>query len=196
MTLARLAIFSTLVAATSVSAVQCSFFGNVDTATTAIPLGFGTKPTNTDGNVLLATSADIPPGALGAYNCGTITPNGATGIVPSGDGGHGPGGGSSSGGVGNADPLSMFGSVHQPPHRCPDSSQAWQWIFNGTLQSLVFLGDQSNSALKPGSATNYVLWLVGLDAAVGDYVRLDFAVGGLVPSETTEGLLVDFLSFV
>ncbi|KAJ6449798.1 hypothetical protein C8R45DRAFT_1114516 [Mycena sanguinolenta] len=104
MTLARLVILSTLVAVTSVSAVQCSFFGNVillwstvkDTATTAIPLGFSTGPTDADGNVLLATSANVPQGALGVYDCGTIAPNGATGIVPSGGGGHGPGGGSSS----------------------------------------------------------------------------------------------------
>ncbi|KAF7366286.1 hypothetical protein MSAN_00884800 [Mycena sanguinolenta] len=214
MNFARLAILSALVATTSVSATKCTLFGNVtlfwgtveDTPTTAIPLGFGTGPTDAEGNVLLATSEGVPAETFGVFVCGTANPSGGGG-----------------GGSGTAGPSTMLSLIGQPGpgfsgncltasgldtsnitislQSCingitntPEASQQWQVTLNGTtLDSLVFLGDQSNSVLPFGSAFNYVPSLVGPDAADGDYVSLDFSPGAVTPSETAEGLLVNFV---
>ncbi|KAJ6589622.1 hypothetical protein B0H19DRAFT_1058620 [Mycena capillaripes] len=80
----------------------------------------------------------------------------------------------------------------------PFFTQAWQWTveeFNGTmlpvLDSLVFMGTQSITALTAGTPTNYVPALVG--NGVGAYVALDWLPGELDPANVSApGLLVSF----
>ncbi|KAJ7199957.1 hypothetical protein GGX14DRAFT_660911 [Mycena pura] len=88
----------------------------------------------------------------------------------------------------------------QPLNSVPDATQAWQWSTSETqhvvvptkLDSLAFIGTQSQSVLPIGSATNYVPTLVG--TGVGAYVALKRDVGGLNPANaaTEPGLLVSF----
>ncbi|KAJ7679967.1 hypothetical protein B0H17DRAFT_1232638 [Mycena rosella] len=82
----------------------------------------------------------------------------------------------------------------------PFFTQAWQWTvaeFNGTMlpvvDSLVFMGTQSLTALTFGTPTNYVPKLVG--SGVGAYVAFDWLPGELDPAEvaSTPGLLVSFV---
>ncbi|KAJ7495263.1 hypothetical protein FB451DRAFT_1164003 [Mycena latifolia] len=72
----------------------------------------------------------------------------------------------------------------------PFFTQAWQWSveeFNGTMlpvvDSLVFMGLQSITALPSGTPTNYVPTLVG--SGVGAYVALDWLPGELDPADGT-----------
>ncbi|KAF7344256.1 hypothetical protein MVEN_01716900 [Mycena venus] len=105
MTYTRLAILSTLLAASSVSAVRCSLTpGDItllwgtttDTLTTATPLGFGT-PVDANGNGILATLDSVSTRALTAYSCD----GGAGGASGAGNGNTGgQGGGAAAGGQG------------------------------------------------------------------------------------------------
>ncbi|KAJ7195174.1 hypothetical protein GGX14DRAFT_677240 [Mycena pura] len=97
MTIMRLAILSSLLATSSVSAIRCSLTaGNVtllwgvttDTLDLAIPLGFGTTPVDAEGRPILAMGGSLPTQALNAYSC------------DGGAGGAGGAGNGSTGGVG------------------------------------------------------------------------------------------------
>ncbi|KAJ6536242.1 hypothetical protein B0H19DRAFT_1271030 [Mycena capillaripes] len=112
MTYTRLAILSTLLAASSVSAVRCSLtpgaitllWGTTAEAlTTATPLGFGSTQVDANGNGILATLDSISTRALTAYSCngGAGGAGGAGDGNTGGQGGGNPGNGGQNGG-GNA----------------------------------------------------------------------------------------------
>ncbi|KAJ7023749.1 hypothetical protein C8F04DRAFT_1304428 [Mycena alexandri] len=108
MTYTRLAILSTLLAASSVSAVRCSLTSGAitllwgtttDTLATATPLGFDTTAVDANGNGILATLDSISTRALTAYSCDGGA-GGASGAGNGNTGGQG-GGNAGTGGGGN-----------------------------------------------------------------------------------------------
>ncbi|KAJ7195206.1 hypothetical protein GGX14DRAFT_677259 [Mycena pura] len=98
MTITRLAILSSLLATSSVSAIRCSLTaGHVtllwgvttDTLDLAIPLGFGATPVDAEGRAILAMSGSLSTQAFTAYSCD----GGAGGAGGAGDGSTGGAGG-------------------------------------------------------------------------------------------------------
>ncbi|KAJ7105518.1 hypothetical protein C8R44DRAFT_745683 [Mycena epipterygia] len=91
-------------------------------------------------------------------------------------------------------------SCINPLDEAPAFAQAWQWtvsevnraVVPEVVDSLVFMGTQSNIALALGTPTNYVPTLVG--SGVGAYVALDWLPGELDPADAASapGLLILF----
>ncbi|KAJ7221359.1 hypothetical protein GGX14DRAFT_540516 [Mycena pura] len=124
MPLTRVAILSSLLAASSVFA-QCSLatgdvtlLWGVTTSTAAVPLGFGTTPVDAQGRAILAITDSFPTQVLTAYSCdedgidGSTDQNGGS-DTSGGPGPSGPGNGGGSptkGGTGPSGPGNGNGS--------------------------------------------------------------------------------------